>query len=172
MLRQDVESAIRRWTRLGLSQKELAHRAGASETTLSHVINDPGYTIGEGLSRRIIRVVDLEDAKRIAMVPMEIITFCHGPDFVDTEEKRLMILSTVRSALENGAFDDGACDLPEHVKGVLIRLGGPRSPFFLIALGTTNSEEERVALAHELDHVRKIILDGIAQPQRAPRSLF
>jgi hypothetical protein len=54
----------------------------------------------------------------------------------------------------------------------LIRLGGPQSPFFLIALSTTNNDEERMALAHELDHVRKIILDGISQPQRAPRSLF
>jgi hypothetical protein len=172
MMRNNVETAIRRWSRLGLNQKELARRVGISETALSHTINDPYYTIGEESSRRIIQAVDAEEATRIAKLPMVVVAFCHGPDFVESAEVKGMVLSSIRSALEKGTFSNGDCELPEDVGGVLIRLGGSESPFFLITLNTANTDQEKVALAHELDHVRKIILQGVSRPHRAPRSSF
>lgn len=176
--RGKAEEAIRRWTSdLHYDQKDLASQVCVSCSAISHIVNDPEYAISENLARRIVAAVDREAGTRIAALPMEILAFCHDPDFVPDEGAKKMIVTQIKSALAANALREVAVGatqlvLPDGVRAVLVRVGGPNSALFLIALNAKNSDDEKRALAHELEHLKEIVLRGVAKYKSTPRSSY
>jgi hypothetical protein len=177
--RTSAEVAIRRWTgEFHLSQKDLAANVDVSTAAISHIINDPGYVISDDLARRIIATVDREAGTRIPALPMEIVALCHDTSFVPTENFNGALLASIKkglavSARRESKTSDIESVLPEHISGALIRIGDPKSPFFLIVVSAKYSDDERRALAHELEHLKQLILKGVNKHRpNPPRSSY
>ncbi len=169
--RAQVEEAIRQWRdELGLRQKELARRAEVSETTISHLKNDPGWTRKPAVYQKICDIVSSEVAGRFWSLPMEVISLCHGEGITFSKMESL-VLQDVRQALRC-LREDVPLRLPDGVSGALIRLGDETSGLMLIAVPSPSSDEGKVALAHELDHLRNRILKDITPNVSRPRSAF
>src|SRR5262245_57810811 len=149
--RLEAEEAIHRWRReFGLLQKDLAKRAKVLETTISHIVHEPGWTASQAVYQRICDVVEAEAACRIALLPMKVIALCQS-DTVVFQDAGEAVLRDIRKALMQ-LPTRGALDLPEGIKGALVQLGHDGSGLMLIAISASNSNEERQALAHELEH--------------------
>jgi hypothetical protein len=173
--RRQAKDAIEDWCRMGLDLKELASRAIVKQPTLSHLRNTPEYIVGVGLCQRVVGAVNDEKATRIEAMRMHVVGFCHGGSFAysarDTARNRRLV-EKIKKALARRVVD--AKDvLPSGDDAALLRIGGDTSPLFLCVLRETNSIEERLALAHELEHLRQLILGRIPpESPQPPRSAF
>ncbi len=173
--RTTAEAAIRRWVyEFQLDQKNLAAEVGISCGAICHVLHDPEYAISGETAQRIVAVVGREARirARVDCLAMELVALCHDTDFVLDQDAKNRIVAHVRSALVENAAGVTAYskNIPfhDHATAVLIQIGGPDSPYFLIALNTENADDQKRALAHELDHLKAILLKGIRKNRTAP----
>jgi hypothetical protein len=102
------------------------------------------------------------------MPSLTVIAYCHPPDFILSEAADTFTIQSAQRALATGNCN---CELPIGCRGALIRVGDSQSRMFLIVLSKATSDDEKRALAHELEHVRDLILQG-ARKISPPRSSF
>jgi hypothetical protein len=112
----------------------------------------------------------MEAGTRWSSVPMAVVSLCHGDtaDFATAEES---VLKSIRSAMGQ-LTKEVPLSLPAGVKGALIQVGHCLSGLMLIAIPTATSNEGKLALAHELEHLRDSILKDIQREVTIPRSAF
>jgi hypothetical protein len=170
--RLDAERAIQKWRkRLGLRQTDLANRAKVKPATLSHILHEPGWTASAAVYGRICEVVESEVGTRISSVPMKVMALCHDETSTLDEPTEAAIIKSVRAALGQSR-PSSPLVLPPGVKGALVQLGPRGSGIYLVVVLPMSDSEERVAIAHELEHLRMELLDGVEEPFTAPRSSF
>jgi hypothetical protein len=169
--RVDAERAIGRWRSLGLRQKDLAARASVKPATLSHIVHEPGWTASAVVYGRICEAVECEVETRINSVPMKVLALCHDHASTLDGPTGAAIIKNVRAALALG-HSAGAVALPRGVKGALVQLGHRRSGLYLVVVAASGGADERRAVAHELEHLRLELLDGIEETFMPPRSSF
>jgi hypothetical protein len=166
-----AEDAICRWNKLGLDQKELAGRARVHPSVIPHVRDYPEYTISDSTAQRIADVVRAEEATRIRSIGMEVIAYCHGQEHIPTAVESSRVIADTKAALER-PDQESLVQLPEGVNGVLMRVGDHQSRIFLIVLAPTEAADEKRALAHELAHLRSLILKDVEPPSAPPKSAY
>jgi transcriptional regulator with XRE-family HTH domain len=165
--RRRAIDAITQWHQMGLSQKPLAIAANVSESYLSHMKNDNDRGTPE-VYHRIIEAVAAERRRRLAF-PMRVIAFCHDQQFDSSSVSDEAIVASVKATLSSA--DAAPCALPEHINGVLLTIGAPSSNLYLIAIGSLTSDDKKRAVAHELEHLRDLILKDLRRPP-PPSSSF
>jgi uncharacterized protein YerC len=159
--------AIIQWGQMRLPQKELAYRARVSASYISHLQND-GHAAPRDVTDRIVKVVTEEKRNRIEWLPMEVVAFCHDQPFKSSTVSHEELIRSVKATL--AGCDSQPCELAEEVKGVLFQIGDPGSNSYLITLGPLNNEDMRRAVAHELQHLIDIVLQGVRRPSSAAHS--
>ena len=190
--REKGKAQIDRWFyKFGLAKKDLARKAKVATSTLTHITNDPGYVISEETAERIDTCVESEARQRVPEIQMEVVAMCHGPAYVDDHEARTKMVAVIKNYFADdrsgkmaksadrlpfptivSSKPDGKLPLPVGVSAVLLKVDGPDSPFYLIAINAKDSAEERRALAHELAHLIAIVMAGLNSPDTPPNSSF
>jgi hypothetical protein len=158
------ERGLKMWKMLhmmGLSQKEAAHSIGVKTGYFSKVIDeDEKATLPEGTVRHMEKLVK-QKARAIVQyifemsgVPVAAVEACNGPsaDVTRTSKKRLeqRVVTALASAM---AGQPQRINLPKGVSAVTIRVGEDPYSMLVIAAKAAGDKSNKLALAHEYDHL-------------------
>ncbi len=164
-----VRELIARWRRLSLSQKDLSLRLHVHEATISHIANDPMRAVSTEVVDHLEAIVESEEATRVDALPLTVEAFCDSQGLAADSTMREKTVNAVRAAIKNPGH---SIQLPAGVGAALLRVGGPNSQLFLIALKPGESNDERRALAHELQHLHDLVLRSVKPARKPPRGSY
>jgi hypothetical protein len=158
------ERGLKMWKMLqmiGLSQKEVAHSIGVKAGYFSKVIDkDEKATLPEGTVRHLEELVKqkvkatVQHIFQMSGVPVVTVAACNGPsaNVTGTSKKRLerRVINALASTM---AGQPQKINLPKGVCGVTLRLGEEPNSLLVIAVRTADDKVDKLALAHEYDHL-------------------
>lgn len=156
---------------LGLSPKDVANKAGWSESYLSRAWNPDEPTVAASAEllecleavlrkrkRELFEVVDIEHAR------VTLVDTCNGAMAKLCNKTRAKMAHRLRSRLFSPTTGQSHSDmLPDRVAGALFKLddGCADITLYVMALRIGNTAEEKASLAHEvLDLGRELTLDA------------
>lgn len=183
------ERSVKMWKMLymiGLSQKEAAHLIGVKAGYFSKVVDeDEKATLSEGTVRRLENLVKqkaraiVQHIFQMSGVPIVTVEACNGPsaDVTHTSKKRLerRVINALASTM---AGQPQKINLPKGISGVTIRVGEEPHSMLIIAVRTADEKVDKLALAHEYDHLAANFRDkanelrGGGEPPERPKKLF
>jgi predicted metallopeptidase len=169
--REEAEAAIRLWQGLGLVQKRLAFRADVSDTTISKILHQPGYTRCAEVYRRISDVVAAEVATHIQSLPMSVVSLCENPPRAFDSTTTAAVVANVKDKMQHLA-SPASVVMPDGIGGAIVSLGPESAGLFVVAVPTGNHNQRIAALIHELDHLKEHLSRGLRQEFKPPRSAF
>jgi len=166
-------AAVDRWkNQLGSTERSLASLANVSPSTISKIYKrEPGYRLKDKTYNRVADVVAQEEQRRMAYVSIPVVALCHGGAISCDETTKQTVESVVRQQLCE-LLTGNRPALPEGITGALIQLGPRAAGMYLVVVSPGANEEERLALAHELDHIKNRLLedrliDKASRPRRS-----
>jgi len=150
---------------LGLSPKDVANKAGWSESYLSRAWNPDEPTVAASAEllecletvlrkrkRELFEVVDIEHAG------VTLVDTCNGAMAKLCDQTRAKMAHGLRSRLFSPAAGPSASNmLPDRVAGALFKLddGCAETAVYVMVVRTGNDAEEKASLAHELQDLSR-----------------